>query len=107
MAAMSENKAILKGYQRGYLTKHSQKLKPIVMIGKSGSTDAVLKAVDQALEDHELIKVKFVDYKGERREISQKLAQNTKSHLIRVIGNVAILYRENKDPEKRNYRVPK
>ena len=61
----------LKGYQRGYLTRKAHGLQPVVHIGKLGLSDEVVAAVDKALEDHELIKVKFVNFKEERDELAQ------------------------------------
>ena len=85
--------------QRKALSKKAHHLDPVVMVGQQGLTEGVVKAVDKALEDHELIKVRFIDFKEGRREISSEMAEKTGSLLVRVIGNVAILYRENDDKE--------
>ncbi len=97
----------LKGFQRSYLTKKAHALKPVVMIGGNGLTEAIETAVDQELENHEMIKVKFVDYKEDRKDLSRQLAEKTDAHLVRVIGNMAILYRYQSDHDKRIYHVPK
>ena len=46
-----------------YLRGLAHKKKPVVQVGQKGMTDALVKALDDALETHELIKIKFVDYK--------------------------------------------
>jgi RNA-binding protein len=97
----------LKGFQRSYLTKKAHNLKPVVMIGGNGLSEAVIAAADQELENHEMIKVKFVDNKEDRKDISAELAEKTDAHLVRVIGNIAILYRYQADHDKRIYHVPK
>jgi RNA-binding protein len=97
----------LKGYQRSYLMRLSHELKPVVMVGKGGLSDALVATTDTALEDHELIKVKFVDLKEQRHEAAQRLAQATDAVLVRVIGNIAVLYRHQEDPEKRWVHLPK
>ena len=97
----------LKGFQRSYLTKKAHNLKPVVMIGGNGLSEAVIAAADQELDNHEMIKVKFVDNKEDRKGISAELAEKTGAHLVRVIGNIAILYRYQKDHDKRIYHVPK
>ena len=97
----------LKGFQRSYLSKKAHSLKPVVMIGGNGLTEAVIKAVDAELENHEMIKVKFVDHKETRRELAEELAEKTESHLVRVIGNMAVIYRYQKEHDKRIYHVPK
>jgi RNA-binding protein len=97
----------LKGFQRSYLSKKAHGLKPVVMIGGNGLTEAVIKAVDTELENHEMIKVKFVDFKEARKELAAELAGKTDAHLVRVIGNIAVLYRYQRDHDKRIYHVPK
>ena len=52
-------------------------LKPVVLIGQKGITESLIKAVDKALSDHELIKVKFIDLKDEKRELTEKIVENT------------------------------
>ena len=96
----------LKGFQRSYLTKLAHDIKPSVMLGAKGLTDALVKQTDDMLEDHELIKVKFVDYKSSRDELSRQLAESSDAELVRVIGNIAILYRRARNPEKRKLILP-
>ncbi len=96
----------LKGSQRKYLRGEAHHLKPLVLIGAKGVTDQLLGSVNQALKDHELIKIKFGEFKEAKKEISEEIAQATKSELVGLIGNVAILYRRNPDPEKRKIKMP-
>ena len=53
----------LKGYQKKYLKGLVHSMKPVVFVGQKGLSPAVTKAVDESLEKHELIKIKFVDFK--------------------------------------------
>jgi RNA-binding protein len=92
--------------QREYLRKHAHDLKPVVQVGKNGLSDSVLASVDQALDAHELIKIKFLDFKDEKRELSEEIAEATGSSLIAIIGNIAIVYREQRDPELRRIALP-
>ncbi|MCF7941924.1 MAG: YhbY family RNA-binding protein [Spirochaetia bacterium] len=94
-------------FTRNFLRKRAHELKPIVMVGKSGMSDSVEMALEEALSVHELVKVKFFDFKETRRDIAQTLAEHTRSELIQVIGNIAILYREHEDPSMRRYHAPK
>ncbi len=96
----------LSGFQRNFLRKKAHDLKPVVMLGKNGLTDEVSRAIDKALEDHELIKVKFVDYKDEKKNLARTVSENLDANLISVIGNVAIIYRESSDPEKKEIFIP-
>ena len=87
--------------QRKALEKQAHDLNPVVIIGQHGVTENLLKMVEDSLKAHELIKVKFNEYKDDKREYSEDIANRTDSNLVRVIGNVAIFYRQNEDPEKR------
>jgi len=97
----------LKGYQRSYLTKKAHEIKPVVMIGRNGMSDSVIKAVKEAVEMHELIKVKFIDFKESRFDLAKIIGEKTDSTLVRIVGNIAIYYKEHEDKDKRNYRIPK
>lgn len=96
----------LKGFQRKHLRGLAHDLKPVVMIGKNGVAETVLKSIDQALNDHELIKVKFLDFKSEKKILAAKIAEHCGSELAGLIGNIAIFYRRHKDPEKRQVELP-
>lgn len=96
----------LKGSQKKYLRAQAHHLKPVVMIGAKGLTGQLVGSVDAALKDHELIKVKFGEFKEAKKEISAQIAKATKGELVGLIGNIAILYRQNPDPEKRKITLP-
>jgi RNA-binding protein len=91
----------LKGKHRKYLRGLAHALKPVILIGMKGLTPEQIKALDAALLTHELIKVKFLDHKDEKKELAAEMTAVTKSELAGIIGNVAILYRAHPDPEKR------
>lgn len=78
-----------------------QLLEPIVRLGHAGMSDSFMASLNQALDDHELVKVKFSDFKDQKKELSPKLAGLTGSHLIMRVGNVVVLYREQADPKRR------
>ena len=96
----------LTGAQRKYLLGQAHHLKPLVIIGAKGVTKQLLGSVDLALGDHELIKVKFGEFKEAKKEISQEIADATKSEQIGLIGNVAIFYRPHPEPGKRKFSFP-
>ena len=81
--------------RRAELKAKAHDLDSVAQIGKFGVTPEVLTHSDNALTDHQLIKVKFIVFKETRRELSSEIAVATSSTLIDVIGNVAIFYREN------------
>jgi RNA-binding protein len=96
----------LKGSQRKYLRSQAHHLKPLVIIGRNGINEQVIGSVDLALKDHELIKVKFGEFKEAKKEISTEIAKATKSEVVGIIGNIAILYRQHPEPELRKIKVP-
>ncbi len=90
---------------RKQLEKLAHDLNPVVIIGQNGVTDSLIRMVSDSLEAHELIKVKFNEYKDDKFEYSEDIATRTNSTLVRIIGNIAIFYKENDDPEKRRIRI--
>ena len=96
----------LKGTQRKNLRSQAHHLKPLVIIGRNGINQQVIGSVDLALKDHELIKVKFGEFKDTKKEISAEIAQATKGEVVGIIGNIAILYRQHPEPEKRKIKIP-
>jgi RNA-binding protein len=76
------------------LKARGQLLEPMLKVGKAGLSEGFLKSVDEALAHHELIKVKFADFKEEKKTLAPLLAEKTASHLIMRVGNVAVLYRK-------------
>ena len=95
----------LKGSTRTYLRGLAHKLKPVVQVGKNGLTEDLYAAINEALESHELIKLKFIDYKESKKEFSQEISDKTKSELLGIIGNIAIYFRQNPDIKKRKIKV--
>lgn len=83
--------------QRRKLKALAHHLEPVVMVGQKGLTESISKAVDKALSDHELIKIKFVDFKDEKRKLTDDIVLSTNAGFVGIIGNIAILYRANPD----------
>jgi RNA-binding protein len=93
--------------QRRYLAREAHPLEPVVMVGREGVSAGLLEAVREALAHHELIKVRFQSFKEERDAISADIADSVDAALVRIIGNVAILFRQNDDPETRKIVLPR
>jgi len=70
-------------------------LKPVVIVGQSGLTGAVLAEIDLALNSHELIKVKIRAERDERKQITEKICTDSGAELIQTIGQIAVIYRLN------------
>lgn len=93
----------LAGYQRKWLRGKAHSLQPLVQVGQSGVTDAVIKAVDQALLDHELIKVRL-QQPDDKKGMARQLAERTGAEMCGLVGHTVILYRTH--PEKSRLRLP-
>jgi RNA-binding protein len=96
----------LSSADRKFLRSRAHHLEPIVYIGKNGVTDQVIDSADKALTAHELIKVRFVDRKDEKKTLVADMAERTGCEVAGIIGHVAILYREHPDAEKRRIKLP-
>ena len=89
---------MLSGKQRRHLRALAHELRPIVQVGKGGVDDGLIAAVNQALDDHELIKVKVGEAAGlDRHAVADDLAAKTKSEVAQVLGNIVLLYRPHPD----------
>ncbi len=88
--------------QRRQLKSLAHHLNPLVQVGQKGVTDALIDAIDKTLSDHELIKVRFMDFKDEKHELADEIALRTSADIVGIIGNVLTLYRESPDEEKRH-----
>jgi RNA-binding protein len=85
----------VKAVDKKKLKSEAHSLNPVVMIGQSGLTDAVLAEIELALDHHELIKVKIRAERDERKLISEKICTSTGAELIQSIGQVVVIYRLN------------
>lgn len=95
----------LNSKQRKILEKAAHDLQPVVIVGGAGVTDGVIQMVDNSLASHELLKVKFNEYKDEKVELTNQICEKCNATLVRIIGNVAILYREAEDPADRKFKL--
>lgn len=95
-----QNSSDLTGKQRSYLRALAHPLKPIVQIGHGGLTEAVLRAIDGALQTHELIKVRVTGNEElSLAELSREIEKSTRSSVAQRIGKTLVVYRaRKKDP---------
>ncbi len=82
------------------LKARAQRMKAMLKLGKEGISPQFLAALDQALKDHQLVKVKFDYFKEEKKELAPQLAERSGAHLVTRVGNVAVLYRPNAEAEE-------
>lgn len=90
--------------QSDYLRILGHSLKPTVDVGAGGLTDSLIKEVDRALADHELVKVRVRFGNRERRgRVFEELAPLAQALLVKPDGYVALLYRPS---EQGKVRLP-
>ena len=97
----------LDGYDVFFMTGVDEHgLKMTQTAAKEGLTPAVVAKADQELAAHELIKVRFVHFQEEKRELLERMAAELLAELVGVVGHVGILFRQNREPKLRRIRVP-
>lgn len=96
----------LTGKQRRHLRALGHHLEPVVQLGKLGLTDAVTAAVEDAIERHELVKVRLgTECPDDRHEVADKLAAALGAEAAQVVGRTLLLYRRH--PKEPKITLPK
>ena len=96
MALSNSQKRHLRG-----LTHH---INPVVMVGEKGLSANVLGEIEQALDHHELIKVKLRTDRATRMVLTREIMEQCDATLVHQIGQVSCFFRRN--PEKPVIRLP-
>ncbi|MDE0897385.1 MAG: YhbY family RNA-binding protein [Longimicrobiales bacterium] len=92
--------------QRAYLRKLAHPLKPVVLVGGDGVTDALISSVSDAFNSRELLKVKLQESASIKvRDAANQIADALEDvHAVQTIGKTMVLYR--RDPEDPEIRLP-
>ncbi len=98
---------MLDSAQRKFLKGLAHNLQPMVLVGKGGISDGVREEISTVLESHELVKIKFNDFKAEREALSSQVVDSLEAELVQIIGNVAVIYRASSNTENRKIKLPK
>jgi RNA-binding protein len=85
--------AELTNAEKRALKTRAQLLEPVVKLGHAGMSEAFLRGMDSALAQHELVKMKFTDFKEQKHELAPQIAAKTGSTLVMQVGNVAVFFR--------------
>ena len=100
---MSGSGSALTSAQKRELKVRAQRLEPVLRLGRGGMSEAFLKSLDEALAAHELVKIRFSDFKDEKKMLAPQIAEKTGSDLVMRVGNVAVFFRKKPD---RNQNEP-
>ncbi len=81
--------------ERQMLRAKAHSLKPVVMIGEKGLTEPVIKEIERALFDHELIKVRLAAPSHEARDaMIAAICEAHHAKQIQRIGNILVVYKK-------------
>lgn len=91
----------LTAQQKKTLKSMAHALKPLVQIGKQGLSEKLIQQVDQALLNHELIKVKILEACPlGKQECAEELSAATQSHVVQIIGRTLVMFRAHPEEPK-------
>ena len=91
--------------QKQYLKGLAHNLKPVVLMGANGLTEAVLAEIEIALDHHELIKIKVASEDRETKQlIIDAIVRETEAEKVQTIGKMLVLYRQS---EERKIELPR
>ena len=96
---------MLNSRQKKILRAKAHNLKPVLMIGKLGVTDGCIESIDTTIESHELIKIKFLEHKDKKKDLSKIICDKTNSEIVGNIGHTIMIFRQNPDKEKQKYQI--
>ena len=99
---------LLKGFQKRYLRGLAHALKPVVFVGQRGFTQSLVDAMDDALDHHELVKVKFLEFKEKEKKLALvgQIEKTLPCEMVSLVGHMATFFRRQSDPEKRKITLP-
>ncbi len=84
--------------QKKFLRQAAHHLKPVVWAGQNGITKSLITEIDEALEHHELIKIKCRLGEREERDAGiQEICKKTGADLVQRIGNIVTIYKKNNE----------
>ena len=84
--------------QKKFLRQQAHHLKPIVWAGQQGITENLINEIEQALEQHELIKIKLRLGEREERDAGiEEICDKTNAASVQRVGNILTLYKKNEE----------
>jgi len=90
------------------LRAQAHHLKPVVLIGQHGVSDAVIAEISIALDAHELIKIRFRGAEREARDADiARICESLAAELVSGIGGTAVLFRHRPEPKPKAKAKPR
>jgi RNA-binding protein len=85
--------------QRKHLKALAHHRKPVVQVGNAGVTTAVIGEITQALDAHELLKIRLPGVERDARHtLLEQVCEATGAEAVQEIGRMAVIYRRAKKP---------
>jgi RNA-binding protein len=91
------------------LRQRGHGLKPVVLIGSAGLSEAVVREIDRSLEHHELMKVRIAGIdRATKAQLIASICQSCHAEPVQSIGHIALIYRKQANPPRgaRSKRAP-
>ncbi|MBI1920046.1 MAG: ribosome assembly RNA-binding protein YhbY [Geobacter sp.] len=91
---------MLTGKQKRFLRAIGHNLKPVIMVGKGEINDSLIRETAEALEAHEIIKIKILEScMSDRKEVAEQLAAECGADVAQILGRTILLYRKASEPK--------
>lgn len=103
---MEASIAELTSKQRAFLRARAHSLKPMLQVGNEGVSQAFLRSLAEALQTHELLKIRLLDTAPQDvRTAAAEMTEHVPDlHVAQVIGRTIVLYRLH--PERPELMLP-
>jgi RNA-binding protein len=85
----------LNNRQKRYLRGLTHPLQPVVTVADKGLTENVMAEIENALQHHELVKIKLRTDRETRASLSRRIEQECGATIVHTIGQVACYFRRN------------
>ncbi len=89
---------MLTSKQKKYLKYLAHDLSPMFQVGKDGVSTEMIEGINQAIERHELLKIKVLNNCDDPlKQIALDLSAGTRSDIVQIIGHVIVIYKRSKN----------
>ena len=87
--------------ERAALKGQAMMIEPIFQIGKNGATPEIVRAIDEAFNTRELIKISVLkNCVHDPKELAYVISERTRSQVVQVIGKKIVLYKKLEEKKK-------
>jgi RNA-binding protein len=85
----------MSGKQKRALRARAHHLSPVVSIGSAGATEGLLAELENALDVHELVKLRIAaEDRAQRKQLIDTVCERANAELVQRIGHTAVIFRK-------------